>query len=126
MREELIWINEQKNREKVLTACAGVVLWTHVKRSTNQPRPKMGRRHNMFYVIEHRKNEGSGHFYIVQPYPDYNKSEGWTSRPHGKHESWSAAAASARSLASSHGRGFRELLGDPELGEETDVIFVGE
>jgi len=79
-----------------------------------------------YYVIEHRKNEGSGHFYIVQPYPDYNKSDGWTSNSFGQYKSWNDAISEARSLAESHGRGFRELLGDPELGEETDVIFVGE
>ena len=77
-----------------------------------------------YYVIEHRENEGSGLFYIVQPYSEFHKSDGWTSLSHGKHESWNDAIAEARSLAESHGRGFRELLGDPELGEETDAILV--
>jgi len=79
-----------------------------------------------YYVIEHRKNEGTGHFYVVQPCSDYHKSDGWTSRHMGKYQSWSAAISNARHLADSHGRGRRELLGDIELGEETDVIFVGD
>ena len=77
-----------------------------------------------YYVIEHRKNDGAGLFYIVQTYSEYHKSEGWTSNSFGQYKSWNDAIAEARSLAESHGRGFRELLGNPELGEEQDAILV--